>query len=383
VANLTLYFAKCLITSYTSILAPLLPMIMLEMKLSLTQAGALISLFSLFNSLLQPLFGWAQDRLGYFFFLCFTPLWVGVFMGSAGIAPNYEWLVIFLFCAGMGICVFHPASFAAVGSASPDRRAIAISYLMFASSLGFVVGPALISLFVARFGIGNLLFIALPGVIATMALLAFVPRHSSGDLMKPKRDLNPYKAIFSPIFPLFLSALAISMTAMNLYSLVPILFRQEGLSLEMIGFFLSAFALGCAIGPMLGSLAARRFGRAKMNIWSAIFSVVFLLLFVSAQNATALKMIYFLFLGMALLSPISVLIDMAQEKAPQFISTVSSLLGGFAWGCGGILVIVFAKLAESIGIEMVVDSLIIFPLINLGLVFTSSFRSGKAMKENG
>jgi len=65
-ANLTLYAAKCLITSYTSILAPLLPLIMQQMKLSLTQAGALISLFSLFNSLFQPVCGLVQDRFRFF-----------------------------------------------------------------------------------------------------------------------------------------------------------------------------------------------------------------------------------------------------------------------------------------------------------------------------
>ena len=140
VENFSLYCAKFLITSYTSILAPLLPLLISQRKLSLTQAGALVSLFSLFNSLPQPLFGWAQDRIGHSLFLCFAPLWVGLFMGVTGLAPNFAWLIVFLLLAGMGICAFHPASFTAVGGVGPDRRAVVISLLLFAAALGYWLG---------------------------------------------------------------------------------------------------------------------------------------------------------------------------------------------------------------------------------------------------
>ena len=383
VSNLMLYVAKCLMTSYTSILAPLLPLVMLQMNLSLTQAGALISIFSLFNSLLQPLCGLAQDRFGYFPFLCVTPLWVGVLMGALGMAPNYEWLVAILFLAGMGIAFFHPASFAAAGQTSPERRPMVISYLMFASSMGFVIGPALISLFVARLGMDKLYLIAIPGAIVMVALLKFIPRKAGEGLPQTKKRNNPYRAIFSPIFPLFLSALAISITAMNLYSLVPILFRGQGLPIQLIGLFLSLFALGCAVGPVLGSLLARRFGKSRMIASATICSIVFLVAFVATQGLLPVKMAFFLFLGTALMMPISVLIDMAQEKAPQYLGTVASLLGGFAWGCGGLLVIFFAKLAEIAGIQTVVGGLIIFPLFNLGVIFTAeTFRSGSTSEHN-
>jgi predicted MFS family arabinose efflux permease len=247
---------------------------------------------------------------------------------------------------------------------------------MFASSLGFVVGPALISLFAARCGMGKLYLIAIPGVIFTFALLNFFPRETDEGLRNAKRRTNPFRAVFSPLFPLFVSALAISSTAMSLYSLVPILFRQKGVSLETIGFLLSLFALGCAVGPLLGSVLARRGGKSRMMILAAVCSIALLILFVTVPGAIVVKMVFFLFLGTALMMPISVLIDLAQEKAPEYLGTASSLLGGFAWGCGGLMVIVFAKLSEIMGIQTVVNSLVLFPLLNLGLIFlTKGFRS--------
>ena len=376
--NFSLYCAKFLITSYTSILAPLLPLLILQMKLSLTQAGALVSLFSLFNSLLQPLFGWAQDRIGHSLFLCFAPLWVGLFMGATGLAPNFGWLIVFLLLAGMGICAFHPASFTAVGGVGPDRRAVVISLLLFAAALGFVLGPSLISLFVSRFGMEKLYLISLPGIAVTFFLYKIIPQRMNKAPREAARALYPPRALLAPIFPFFLFVLIISITAMNLYSFVPIFFREKGLSVEKIGLFLSAFALGCAIGPLLGSLMARRLGRLRTLIISAAASIVFLLIFLPAQGAPFCEIFVLLLLGISLMFPFSVLIDMAQERVPQYLGTVSSLLGGFAWGCGGLLVIFFAGVAEAVGIEKVIGGLSLLPLINLGLVFAApSFRSGK------
>ena len=370
--------AKFLITSYTSILAPLLPLLILEMKLSLTQAGALVSLFSFFNSLLQPLFGWAQDRFGYYLFLCFAPLWVGFFMGAIGFAPNFGCLILFLLLAGIGICAFHPASFAAVGGFGPDRRAVVISFLLLAGSLGFVLGPSLISLFVSRLGMEKLYLISIPGIATTFMLYKIIPQIRSEAPRGTARAFYPFRAILTPIFPFFVFVLTISITAMNLYSFVPIFFRGKGASVETIGFFLSAFALGCAIGPLLGSLMARRFGRLRTLVFSAASSIVFLSLFFPAQRTPMGEIIVLLLLGISLMFPFSVLIDMAQERVPQYLSTVSSLLGGFTWGCGGVLVIIFARIAEAVGIEKVIGGLILLPLINLGLVFVApSFRSGK------
>jgi len=76
--------------------------------------------------------------------------------------------------------------------------------------------------------------------------------------------------------------------------------------------------------------------------------------------------------------PFSILIDMGQERVPQYLSTVSSLLGGFAWGSGGILIIVFAKIAETVGFENIIRGLIVFPVISLLLVYFTDLRySGK------
>ena len=369
--NFSLYFAKFMITSYTSILSPLLPVLMLDMKLSLTQAGGLVSFFSLFNSILQPLFGWVEDRWGYYRFLCLAPLWVGLFLGALGFAPDFGSLALFLLLAGIGICAFHPASFAAVKSISPNDRSLIISLLLLAASLGFVAGPSLVTLFVSRFGLENLYLISMPGILATFALFKIIPK-TRGNLREKGGGFDyPLAKIIAPIFPFFLFVFAVSITAMNLYSFVPIFLRQRGASVGMAGFYLSLFSLGCAVGPLAGSLFAKRAGRFRVMALSCILSVSSLLLFLSVQPASIGQMIAFLFLGLFLMFPVSILIGMAQERATQYVGTVSSFLGGFVWGCGGGLVIGFAKIAELMSIEWLLGGLVVFPLFSLALVLTA------------
>jgi FSR family fosmidomycin resistance protein-like MFS transporter len=334
---------------------------MTEMKLSLTETGALVSVFSLFNSVLQPIFGWLEDRLGYYPFLCLSPLWVGFWMGGLGSAPNYGFLVLFLLLAGIGICAFHPASFSAVKAIHPDGGSLVISFLLLATSLGFVAGPSLISLFVTHFGMEKFYLISFPGILATVWLLKILPNPGSRQRLQAKGFSYPLAKILPPILPLFLFALAVSIIAMNLYAFLPILLRQHGASVTRTGLFLSLLSLGCALGPLAGSLSARKTGRFFVILLSSIPPIVLLLLFNAMPPAGAAQLLMVFLLGFFLMLPFSLLISMAQERAPGYTGTVSSFLGGFVWGCGGVLVFLFAKIAESVPLEWLLGDWPSFP----------------------
>ena len=72
--------------------------------------------------------------------------------------------------------------------------------------------------------------------------------------------------------------------------------------------------------------------------------------------------------------PYAILIQMAQERAPDHLGTASALVGGFVWGSGGILVAGMGKVAEFIGIGNVLSALAVFPFLGmttflLGLIY--------------
>jgi len=373
--NNLVYSARFLICLYTSILPPLLPLFMEKMHLSLMLTATLVSVFCLSTSLLQPLFGWIEDRIGYRIFLLWSPVWVGIFIGAIGIFPHYRLIVLLLALSGIGVCAFHPASFAYAGRVPSNNNSITISFLLLAGSLGFVVGPIAVSLFVDFLGMERLYLIALPGAILSFALW----KTCSCDNDKPKvQSGNVFRQLSNTlisIMPLFLFVLCITIISMNLYTFAPILLKQKGSSVVIIGFLLSMFTFGCACGPMLGSVLAKRIGNFNIIMLSMSLSVVFLLCFVHIQESV-IKSIIFLLLGLSLMAPFSIIIDIGQKIVPQYLGVVSSLLGGFTWGIGGLLIILTGWIAGFVGIANVLDGLIILPLANLLLANSAgSFRS--------
>ena len=366
--NTFVYFAKFLITLYTSILFHLLPLVMAKMQLSLILAGLLVSIFSLFNSVLQPLFGLIEDRIYYNIFLILSPLWVGICIGAIGISSSYAWLILFLVLSRIGICAFHPAAFGYVGRMNSNRRQMAVSFLFMADALGFILGPIAISLFVSFFGIEKVYLCAIPGVIITFAL---------GRVISSRRDerrgesvdvLRHFQEMLICLAPLFILTLSITIVSMNLFSLSPFFLKERGVSITMVGIFLSSFAGGSALGPMIGSLLTRKMGGVKVIRLSTTLSICSILMFLLTQSLTV-QIIFFFFSGLFLMGPFSIIIEMGQEMFPKYLSTASTFLNGFTWGIGGLLVVVTAKVAATLGIRSALTCLIIFPIANLLITY--------------
>ena len=366
--NTFVYFSKFLIALDTSILAPLLPLLMLKMQLSLTLSGSLISIFSLFNSLLQPLFGWMEDRIGYRLFLVFAPLWVGIFIGAIGISPSYGWLVLSLILVGIGICSFHPASFAYAGRTNSNQRAIVISFLIMADALGFIIGPIAVTSFVSVFGIKKLYLWVVPSIIITIASWKMISLKGSSKTIEPLHDFRQFREIIIPLIPLFIFTLSIAIVSMNLFSLTPFLLKGTGIPITVVGFFLSAFAFGSALGPIIGSLLAKKMGKLRVIRLSMTLSICFLPIFLLSQRLV-IQVCFFFLSGLGLMGPFSIMIDMAQEMFPKYLSMTSTFLSGFTWGVGGLLVVLTAKIAETLGVKNALIGMTVFPVINLFLAY--------------
>jgi len=376
--NSLLYSAKFLICLYTSILPPLLPLFMNNLKLSLALTGSLMAIFSLFTSFIQPVFGWLSDKKGYYPFIKWTPLWVGIFIGLLGLCGSYYLVVFFLSLAGIGIAAFHPAGFSYAGGLPSQHNGHTISMLMLYGTLGFVAGPFAVSLFVDYVGIGRSWFLIFPGVVITSALLC----SSAGqkELLLKKSDSSFFvffrslHTSFHAIKPLFIFATGITIIAMNLYCFAPIVWSAEGYSVVVVGMFLSIFSLGCAFGPIIGSWAAKKAGEKKVMLFSTLSSSVLLPSFVHV-HAMSIKGSLFFPLGLSLMLPYAIIIHLGQQNDSEHRGLVSSLLGGVAWGLGGLALLFTGPLSDSFGIDSVLHSLVLFLFINLVLVcYCKSFR---------
>jgi FSR family fosmidomycin resistance protein-like MFS transporter len=85
---------------YSSFLAPLLPLLIEKLSMSLTQAGFLSTIMQI-PALLNPYIGILADRISVRYFIILAPAMTAVPMSLIGLAPSYAVLLILLFITGI------------------------------------------------------------------------------------------------------------------------------------------------------------------------------------------------------------------------------------------------------------------------------------------
>jgi FSR family fosmidomycin resistance protein-like MFS transporter len=106
---------------YGSFFAPVLPLLIEKLSLSLTMASGLASIASITSAVFQPIYGMASDRIRGQFFIVVGPLLSTVCMSLIGVAPNAALIGVLLLLAGVGSAAFHPQAVAAAGVVSGER----------------------------------------------------------------------------------------------------------------------------------------------------------------------------------------------------------------------------------------------------------------------
>src|SRR5438874_3740128 len=139
--------------SYSSIIYPLLPLIKLKLGLTSAQVFWLAPLYAISSSLMQPVYGFISDRYFRRFFAVFGPAITGVFVSMIGLAPSYGILIVLLVAGGIGIGSFHPQAAAMAAAAASERRRVGMALFSALGTLGFAVGPLVITRVVSAYGL--------------------------------------------------------------------------------------------------------------------------------------------------------------------------------------------------------------------------------------
>jgi len=138
---------------YFIALAPLIPFVRDEYRVSYTEIGLVFAVFNIVTAVFQIPAGFLVDRLG-----ARLPLILGLIIGAttfvvAGIVDSF-WVMIAMFAvAGIGNTVYHPADYAWLSQQVPsDRIGQAFSVHTFAGMMGSAVAPASLLLMQSLWG---------------------------------------------------------------------------------------------------------------------------------------------------------------------------------------------------------------------------------------
>jgi FSR family fosmidomycin resistance protein-like MFS transporter len=349
---------------YSSFFAPILPLLIEKLSLSLAVAGGLAAIPSVTSSIFQPLYGMASDRIRGRGFILLGPLVSIASMGLIGLAPSALWLGILLLLAGIGGAAFHPQAVAAAGAVSGRRKGLGISIFIFGGSLGFALGPLVIIGAVQFLGLHHSYYIMLPGMLSMVPLALYLRVPSGTTDRKQMLSLTAaFHGIHTPMALLFSIAVVREFTRLAVVTFLPIFLAMQGRSLMAGGITLALFSLAGALGGMVGGSLSDRWGRKGVILISGLLCVPLLHGIFHTQGALSLL---FLVLAAATLSGAnSVVIAFAQELVPSRAGTASSLVMGLGWGVAGVALIGFGQLAEVISVPRALDIAVTLPLLGV------------------
>lgn len=354
------------VDAYTNIYAPLLPLLIPHMRLSLATAGALAMCFQMANSVSQLGFGALADRWRPRVLVVGGPLLAVVVLSAVGLATSPLMLGAILVLGGLGGAAFHPPAAALVYRLADHRKGLAMSAHISGGSLGFSAAPLLFAPFIAWAGLHWSPLIMIPGLIALSWTLRQVPpmelppahEHSTLATLRPAAV---------PLTLLYFTIVLRTATSYGFMTFAPTLLTRQGFTIGEASAAVSTYLFTSGIGGFVGGPLSDRLGPRRVILWTLIAAVPFM---AAAPSMSPLGFTAMLAIGGLLLqSTLPISVTFAQTFVKGGAATVSSLMMGFAWGMGSLAVPLIGAGADRFGIEATLEVLAFVPLLAAALAW--------------
>jgi FSR family fosmidomycin resistance protein-like MFS transporter len=340
---------------YPSFLAPLLPLFVEKLGLSLALAGGLATLQGFTTSLLQPVFGYLADRVQQPRLAAWGMLASAIFTSLWGLAPDGASLVLLVVLAGLGVALFHPVASGLVGQLGIRQKGLAMSLFLTGGSVGYGLGPLVAVALASRWGLPAIGFAIVPGILTAALLHRFarrlpsraVPTASRSPLLRGEGRLLLKQ--FLPLLPLTFVVMLRAALSITLGTFLPLYLTQQGFPLLLAGLAVTIFRIAGAVGGLVGGPLADRVGRRRILFLSFALALPFLWGVSHAEGWPALASLAAVGAIISSSAPLSVVI--AQEATPDNPSMASGLMIGFAWGIGGLAVTGVGIWGDQVGLS--------------------------------
>jgi len=354
---------------FQSFIRPLLPVMANKFDLSLAQVGLITGVATFMAFLIQPIFGYLADR-----YKTRLVLLIGSFAGAIcipmiGVAP-YFWMVLLLIGLGsISSAIYHPTAAGMVSVYAGRRTGLAMSLFGLGGTFGFTFGPLVCSGYVTLMGMHRLPILTLFGVLVFAVLFIMIPAsNGSGHTQKDffgslKKSIGK---VWKPVVLIWSIACSRAFVEQALLTFIPVLTAAEGHSLMSVGGILSLFTVGGSVSALVCGHLADRIGFKPIYYFSFALSSPSLLLFIQATGWQLYPLAFIS--GFLLLATLFPAVALAQKVVPQSRSLVSSIVMGLALGISGLLMPLTGKIADAVGIRMVLNFVAFIPLAALLLI---------------
>ena len=352
--------------TFTAFIAPLLPILIDKLGLSLLLAGSL-SVFTQMPSLLSPLIGYLAEHFSVRYLVIFAPAVTATLATLIGFMPSYGTVALLLFTAGLSVMAFHAPAPAMIAHISGGKVGRGMSFFMAGGQLGRTLGPLLVGFGVAQWGIEGLWRLMFFGWLATL-ILYFRLRDISARRDQRKSISKPllkrFVRVFAPLFGVM--AFRNMLTSTLMVFMVVYLVDIRGFELLLATGALAIYELAGVVGALAGGTLSDRFGRRKMVALAAIFSAVFMLVFVHVDGPLLIPVL--LGLGASTLSVTPVFHALVQDQLPDNRATASGVYILYEYGVRASNILIAGILGDALGLQMAFVVVALITLISLPLI---------------
>ena len=355
-------------------LPAMLPFFIAAYDFSYAAVAGMVFAANMTSSIVQPLFGHAADRFSKPWLLSAGLMLAGMGLALTGLFQSYGWLLSLAVVSGIGIAAYHPEAARLVNYAAGARKGTAMSLFGVGGTIGFAIGPLLVTTAMLQLGLkGTLVLIVPVTIMATvMALQISMFERLAADRNGAQRlsVTEDRKDNWSAFARLTIIIIGRSVIFYGLNTFIPIYWINVINQTKATGAMaLTVFAGAGIVGNLLGGTLADRIDPKKVVLigFGGLMLLLPLLVFVSNATVATLLLIP---IGVMLFGTYSPTIVMGQNYLPNRVGLSSGVTLGVAVAIGGGAAPIIGKIADLYGVWFSLSSVACLPIFFLAFVLS-------------
>lgn len=339
--------------TYTSFLAPMLPLLIEKFSLTYSMAS-LLGIFQRIPNLLNPFLGLMADRMGMRWLVILSPSLTAIAMSLIGIAPSFTVIAILLLVTGISSALFHVPTPVMVRKVSGDQIGRGMSWYMFGGEIARTIGPLMALGAISLWGLEGT-WKLIPFGLASSGLLYFKLRNIKiSDEFRNKDQVTGLKKTFRDSIPFFilLTGLTFFRSIMRaaLTTFLPTYMTIKGETLWTGGIYLSVLELSGAAGTLFWGYYSDRIGRRKALMITLYTAPVLMFLFSVLNGWISLPVLALL--GFFLLGTTPILLALTQDRGVERPAFFNSIFLTVSFASEALALMIAGGLADWVGLEM-------------------------------
>ncbi|MFC2046892.1 MFS transporter [Chloroflexota bacterium] len=264
----------------TALPVPLLPFIRDDFNLDYTQAGFVISSFTLAYGIGQLPAGWLADRVGPRILVTIGICGVALAGFLVGLSQSYIMMIFFLALMGVLGGGYHPASPPLItASVEPKNRGRALGLHMVGSNTSYFLAPLIAAAIAVTWGWrGSFIILAMPTMVFGVLFYVILGKLTGVKGTEPKitssyHDKTPAPRKLPRLVAFIILNIFAGAVAFSMISFIPLfVVDQFGFSREAGAVFVAVFFFTGIWASPLGGYLSDRLGRMPVVLTACLFA---------------------------------------------------------------------------------------------------------------